>query len=405
MPCETPPVAAEKAVGDAGQGESCRRVRMLHASANPAAAAAAPGSKRQRLEQRAHLRRRSAARARASIAAALVGMRPASAAPPALAMPRSRQERALRRSGPARRGAAALGRRRQRREIDMGGEIGFARLGQQIGECVRRPPPAGSRRSRRRRHSHNRRSARRRRARRRCGRCLRPGRWRPARFHRRRPSGVAARLAGIDGRRQPASGASAKSSSPSLRRHHALVPAPLGLHILADRQRVEEFVGDEQQRPVRRGCHRSCALPAHGAPLSCQRRALHVAQAPDWLRPAPRRRRARNPAPRSLARSMSAISVPRPGPSSTSARRLARPDRARPARSHSPISSPNIWLISGAVMKSPPRRTDRASRNSRARGSCSASVMNCATEIGPCASISRAMRSPSAFMPRLRRLR
>ena len=33
-------------------------------------------------------------------------------------------------------------------------------------------------------------------------------------------------------------------------RHHALAPAALGLHILAERQGVEEFVGDQKQRPV-----------------------------------------------------------------------------------------------------------------------------------------------------------
>ena len=63
---------------------------------------------------------------------------------------------------------------------------------------------------------------------------------------------------------------------------------------------------------------------------------------------------ARNSGSACAARSASAISVPRPGPSSTSRTRRGRahlpPDRRAPT---APISSPNIWLISGAVMKSP----------------------------------------------------
>jgi hypothetical protein len=53
-----------------------------------------------------------------------------------------------------------------------------------------------------------------------------------------------------------------------------------------------------------------------------------------------------------IARKASAVSVPRPGPSST---QIASGDPARCHRSaaHNPISSPNIWLISGAVVKSP----------------------------------------------------
>jgi len=55
------------------------------------------------------------------------------------------------------------------------------------------------------------------------------------------------------------------------------------------------------------------------------------------------------------ARSASVISVPRPGPSSTSATCGGAPIARHTAAAHSPISSPNIWLISAAVMKSPAR--------------------------------------------------
>ncbi len=52
-------------------------------------------------------------------------------------------------------------------------------------------------------------------------------------------------------------------------------------------------------------------------------------------------------------RSASAIIVPRPGPSSTR-RKPGRPIACQTAATQAPIISPNIWLISGAVTKSPP---------------------------------------------------
>ena len=53
------------------------------------------------------------------------------------------------------------------------------------------------------------------------------------------------------------------------------------------------------------------------------------------------------------ARSASLMSVPRPGPSSTSSAGSGAPIICHTLAAHRPISSPNIWLISGAVMKSP----------------------------------------------------
>lgn len=47
------------------------------------------------------------------------------------------------------------------------------------------------------------------------------------------------------------------------------------------------------------------------------------------------------------------MSVPRPGPSSARVNGAGRPRSIQACASHSPIISPNIWLISGAVMKSP----------------------------------------------------
>ena len=54
-------------------------------------------------------------------------------------------------------------------------------------------------------------------------------------------------------------------------------------------------------------------------------------------------------------RSMSAISVPRPGPSSARTNGRGPPIISQTATAQRPISSPKIWLTSGAVMKSPAR--------------------------------------------------
>ena len=53
------------------------------------------------------------------------------------------------------------------------------------------------------------------------------------------------------------------------------------------------------------------------------------------------------------ARKASAIKLPRPGPNSASRRGLGSPTARQTATHQRPINSPNIWLISGAVMKSP----------------------------------------------------
>ncbi len=61
----------------------------------------------------------------------------------------------------------------------------------------------------------------------------------------------------------------------------------------------------------------------------------------------------RNAGAACAARMASLISVPRPGPSSTMRTFSGEPTCCQTATIQSPISSPNIWLISGAVMKSP----------------------------------------------------
>ena len=58
---------------------------------------------------------------------------------------------------------------------------------------------------------------------------------------------------------------------------------------------------------------------------------------------------------RSIVRSASAISVPRPGPISISRTVSGWPWPCQACTTNIPISSPNSWLISGAVVKSPER--------------------------------------------------
>ena len=55
----------------------------------------------------------------------------------------------------------------------------------------------------------------------------------------------------------------------------------------------------------------------------------------------------------SRVRSMSFISVPRPGPISASVTGSGQANACQALSTHTPINSPNIWLISGAVVKSP----------------------------------------------------
>ena len=52
-------------------------------------------------------------------------------------------------------------------------------------------------------------------------------------------------------------------------------------------------------------------------------------------------------------RNTSDMSVPRPGPSSISRAGAGEPAMRQASLTQTPRSSPNIWLISGAVVKSP----------------------------------------------------
>jgi hypothetical protein len=70
--------------------------------------------------------------------------------------------------------------------------------------------------------------------------------------------------------------ASATAAGAVCRGHHALAPAARRLHILADGQGIEEFVGDEKERPPRLGLE--TALPAQDGATVFQRFRLHAAQ-------------------------------------------------------------------------------------------------------------------------------
>ena len=103
-------------------------------------------------------------------------------------------------------------------------------------------------------------------------------------------------------------------------------------------------------------------VPTHGQPG--QRRRLPLAQHRAGLDQM-NGDRGRNSGTTRAALSASAISVPRPGPSSTSATRAGRPRSSQCWTMARPISSPNSWLTSGAVTKSPAPQAGRGADSSR----------------------------------------
>ena len=116
-----------------------------------------------------------------------------------------------------------------------------------------------------------------------------------------------------------------------------------GLDRLVDRQRIEELVGDDDRGAARHIRH--VVVPGE---RNAERRDVSA-----WRR---RRnglvstrctlRAAQNSRATVLARSTSAISVPR-RPELDEMQRREDPINCHTATAHRPISSPNIWLISG----------------------------------------------------------
>ncbi len=129
-------------------------------------------------------------------------------------------------------------------------------------------------------------------------------------------------------------------------RDHDLAPAFGGAHQLAHRQRVEELVGHQQQRRRRSARSRDRRGTAPAAPPRAAARADRATLRPGG--PAARARSAASPAAHRAPACRGRAQARRSAPAA------ARPARSQTSASHSPVSSPNIWLISGAVTKSPP---------------------------------------------------
>ena len=131
----------------------------------------------------------------------------------------------------------------------------------------------------------------------------------------------------------------------------ALVPAVGLFDRLMNRQRVDEFVGDDDggaARHIGEG-----GVPQHRHAEAFQPLLLHLLQLGadfDQMNDDAPHENRRRLSPRAKRR---LINVPRPGPSSTTRTFSGEPICCHTATIHNPISSPNIWLISGAVTKSP----------------------------------------------------
>ena len=246
MPDDTPPVRPKKPW--AMPGRAARFSAWRTACSKSRWRRGAFGQDRQRLEQRPHFARAHQARhrgvdrigasvglARRQLCRALLQARAGRAACPA----RTDRKPSRRRAAPPRPGPRNRHGRRDR--------LRPARPARR--RTCASPPPAACRRSPCR-HGRNRRSAPRRHGPRWSARSL--PRWPCPRAKFRRPRPVRRRRA-RSGTARPAAGtgASAKASTPSVHRHHAFAPAALCLDILADRQRIEELVGQHEERLCR----------------------------------------------------------------------------------------------------------------------------------------------------------
>ena len=131
--------------------------------------------------------------------------------------------------------------------------------------------------------------------------------------------------------------------------HEPLRPARAAPHELADRQRVEELVGQQQQRPVGQrprcaSCHARVRQPRGLRARAAAARSRSDAAAARAAKAGRGRRGSR------AARRPSACRAPaRPRPAAPG---RARPSPARSPPPRAPSSSPNTWVISGAVVKS-----------------------------------------------------
>ena len=130
----------------------------------------------------------------------------------------------------------------------------------------------------------------------------------------------------------------------------ALAPHAVETNELPDRQGVEELVGDEKERAVGHVAERSMPVRRVAGPrrvAACFSRRTGLVSTRCTVSAAEKS------GTRAATRRMSAISVPRPGPSSTRRTGEGAPARRQASISQAPTISPNIWLTSGAVVKSP----------------------------------------------------
>ena len=167
----------------------------------------------------------------------------------------------------------------------------------------------------------------------------------------RKPGGTSSARAGLSG----PSTRTSRSAVPGVRveRDEAFGPERCGRARTGESaaRRETRWRPAAADRPAARRCRRRSA-----AGYRARRRqggAAARAAAPGWSRPGEAARRGGIRGAARAARSRSAISVPRPGPSSARITGSGRPMRCQKSTTQAPISSPKIWLISGAVMKSP----------------------------------------------------
>ena len=254
--------------------------------------------------------------------------------------PEPREERALRAEAGLRGGGGGAG---QRLEIHMRGEIGLAGGGKRIGGRVarhrlkrvaQRAPVAVI-------HD-QRRAALGRDARADIGGDGLPG----AQVSTISPSRVSPRRWSSSGRAPSGPRPSARPASPEP--HHPLAPAGARPLKLPDRQRVEKLVGDDEERALGEGL--DAVVP--GDVVAPDGGCLHRAQGGRGLDKVGAQRIVKAG---HAARGAQQIGHER---AATGAKLCQHDGRGRaliePAlREARPTSSPNIWLISGAVTKSP----------------------------------------------------
>ena len=246
----------------------------------------------------------------------------------------------------------------------MGGEVGFAGRGERIGEAMV-PRPLAAYRRRRSRHGRNRRSARRP-ARawpaRRAPRAVRlpPGASRRSRL---RSASMPCTDAGTASRLDRRAGAESEAASVA-ERDAALMPGAAARTNCRTGSASMNSLAMTMSGPC--GTSSIALVPVERGRGAAQRLALRLAQ--HGARLDQRDRSMPSSKLGHAAQRAKRVCHQRAAPGSKLGDGHARgsPMVCQTAAAHTPISSPNIWLISGAVMKSP-SLSDRLARRVIAR--------------------------------------